>query len=75
MQEVKCVEEALEDPPEAADAVELLDEVVEGALLEAVAQPRYLRNPDLLAGGDVCLEGAELEEQLPQRRRRPCRRA
>ena len=75
MQEVKYVEEALEDPPEAADAVEWLDEVVEGALLEAVAQPHCLWDPDLLAGADVCLEAVELEEQLPQRRRRPCRRA
>ena len=73
-EEVRRADEGLEDPPVAEDAVEELDEVVEGAALEGSGPVHPHREAGLWAGAGVCLEAEEMEVQLPQRRRRPSRR-
>ena len=67
-EEVKRADEGLEDPPAAEDAVEELDEVVEGAALEDSGPVHPHCEPGLWAGVGVCLEAEATEERLPQRR-------
>ena len=73
--EVSFDDGVLEVPPEAADAAVMLEERVEGAVLEGSDLAHLHRGQDLWAGVGVCLEVEEMEEQRPQRRRRPNKRA
>ena len=68
--EEDLVEEILEDLEVAEDAVDALDEVVEGG----VAHLLLLPVPEALEGEDVCPEEEEKEEPEPLRRRLPSRR-
>ena len=68
--EEDLVEEILEDLEVAEDAVDALDEVVEGG----VAHLLLLPVPEALEGEDVCPEEGEKEEPEPLRRRLPSRR-
>ena len=68
--EEDLVEETLEDLEVAEDAVDALDEVVEGGAAHLLRLP----GPEALEGEDVCPEEEEKEEPEPLRRRLPSRR-
>ena len=68
--EEDLVEETLEDLEVAADAVDALDEVVEGDAAHLLLPI----GPEALGGEDVCPEEEEKEEPEPLRRRLPSRR-